>query len=277
MKTSILAGLLFFAAKGAAGFGLAAEGTGYLFLEHSWLYSADQYDRTGDGVPDLIIQDDATQTISEIELNGTTSWSYVPDFSAICPGCGEGDERRAYFKGFFVIEPGHRDAVFELYVYDNTNYVHYERVVVVSAYDNAVRYEFDAEFDAAVDLDNDGYAEMILWVDDGCWQVWSRNVPNSVPAAVEPGLKVGRNRPNPFNPATVVAFSLDHSAATRVDIHDLGGRLVYQRDLGTLPAGDHEFPWSGIDRNGRSVAAGAYTCTVIAGDRHRTRKMMLVK
>ncbi len=276
MKSIITLLLLTTIATGAYGFGPIAQGDGYPHVEEDWIYTAANYDRDLDGLADLLIVDDATATIRDLDLDGSVPWSFQADFAGLCPGCGEFDYQYLYFEGFFAFEPGHRDAVIEMYAEDFTTYESYRKVLVVSADDASIRYEFDGYFSAGLDLTGDGYDEMILNLGE-TWQIWSDTAPVNVPAVEGAALQMRQNRPNPFNPATVVAFSLDSTAQASVEIHDLAGRLVLRRDLGILPAGDHEFPWSGIDRHGRSVAAGSYTCTVTAGDQRRTRKMMLVK
>jgi hypothetical protein len=107
----------------------------------------------------------------------------------------------------------------------------------------------------------------------------------ALPAVVAdaPGLPAVRfglapNVPNPFNPRTVIGFSLERAGTARLRIHDAAGRLVRTlRDGGMLPAGRHEVAWEGLDDAGRPVAAGVYHCRLESGGQVATRRLTLVK
>lgn len=85
------------------------------------------------------------------------------------------------------------------------------------------------------------------------------------------------NHPNPFNPTTTIAFSLDAPGAARLRITDAAGRTVATYDLGDLPAGRHETTWNGRDDDGRPVASGVYVCELQALGTQHSRRMILVK
>lgn len=107
----------------------------------------------------------------------------------------------------------------------------------------------------------------------------------ALPAVVAdaPGLAAVRfglapNVPNPFNPRTVIGFSLERAGTARLRIHDAAGRLVRTlRDGGMLAAGRHEVAWEGLDDAGRPVAAGVYHCRLESGGQVATRRLTLVK
>jgi hypothetical protein len=87
-----------------------------------------------------------------------------------------------------------------------------------------------------------------------------------------------QNRPNPFNPATVIDFDLPRAGRPLLRIYDLAGRLV--RDLSPpaeLPAGHHSQSWDGRDDAGRSLPSGVYVGRVTCGDWHDEVRMTLVK
>jgi len=79
--------------------------------------------------------------------------------------------------------------------------------------------------------------------------------PLASPAA---GSALGRATPNPFHPRTSIPFSLDRDADVRIDIWDLGGRLVRQLVRGRTPAGEHRAVWDGRDDAGRALSNGTY-------------------
>ncbi len=95
-------------------------------------------------------------------------------------------------------------------------------------------------------------------------------------APVLPGLL--QAYPNPFNPRTVIAFTMDSNEAVQLDVFDMRGRLVrcLLRDI--LPAGGHEIIWDGTDESGRGMASGTYFARLKQGSSAAlTRKLTLVR
>jgi hypothetical protein len=96
--------------------------------------------------------------------------------------------------------------------------------------------------------------------------------------ATPPCTALRPNRPNPFNPATLLRFDLDRDARVTLDVHDMRGRLVVRLLDGIVPAGRREVPWTGRDRAGRDVAAGVYFYRLQTDFGYRaTGKMSLVR
>lgn len=88
---------------------------------------------------------------------------------------------------------------------------------------------------------------------------------------------VHQNVPNPFNGETRIRYVLPVSLDTRISIYDLAGRMIHAEVKSALPAGTHEFRWSGHDLNGELVETGIYLCHLRAGDQTQTIKMLLLK
>jgi len=85
------------------------------------------------------------------------------------------------------------------------------------------------------------------------------------------------NHPNPFNPATTIAFELATEGPSRLSILDVRGRLVTTLVRDRLPAGRHEARWDGRDAAGRPVSAGVYLARLDHGGRSTARSLTLVK
>jgi flagellar hook assembly protein FlgD len=83
--------------------------------------------------------------------------------------------------------------------------------------------------------------------------------------------------PNPFNPATTLAFELDAAGPVRLTIHDVAGRRVRKLVDGARTAGRHDVRWDGRDDAGQTVAAGVYLARVVAAGGLDYRKLVLVK
>ncbi len=80
------------------------------------------------------------------------------------------------------------------------------------------------------------------------------------------------NYPNPFNPTTVIAFSIPETQAVQLIVYDILGREVKVLVDGEMPAGHHEVVFDAA-----SLPAGAYLYKLDAGEQSRTRKMLLIK
>lgn len=85
------------------------------------------------------------------------------------------------------------------------------------------------------------------------------------------------NRPNPFNPGTVIHFELAQAGAVSLDVFDVGGRRLRQLVAGPLAAGAHTAGWDGRDASGRPVAAGVYFYRLQTAEAQDIGSMVLVK
>ena len=83
--------------------------------------------------------------------------------------------------------------------------------------------------------------------------------------------------PNPFNPATTIAFELAAPGNASISIYDVSGRLVRSLVDENLPAGMHEVIWNGRDGNGAMAASGVYFYRLNTGEIVQTRKMVLLR
>ena len=83
--------------------------------------------------------------------------------------------------------------------------------------------------------------------------------------------------PNPFNPATKIAFELAREGQVQLEIYDLRGRRVRTLVHGTAGAGRHVATWNGSDDAGDRVVSGLYIVRLSSGGVMETKKMMLMK
>jgi Zn-dependent metalloprotease len=88
---------------------------------------------------------------------------------------------------------------------------------------------------------------------------------------------LAQNRPNPFNPSTMIAFDLPQAGHATLRIYDVSGRMIRSLLAGELTEGSHSVRWDGRDANGAAVASGTYLYRIEAGDFQATRSMSLVK
>ncbi|MHB1050706.1 MAG: membrane dipeptidase [Bacteroidota bacterium] len=80
-------------------------------------------------------------------------------------------------------------------------------------------------------------------------------------------FSVQQNFPNPFNPSTVIPFTLHRSGIVTLTVHNILGQLMDERSF-DLSAGHFNVRWSSIG------AAGVYLYTVRYGNTAVTRKMI---
>ncbi len=83
--------------------------------------------------------------------------------------------------------------------------------------------------------------------------------------------------PNPFNPSTTLVFEMATAGPMRLEVYDVGGRLVATLANEYRPAGRHELVWDGKDSVGRTSSAGVYLYRLNAGRFSETKRMVLVK
>ncbi len=100
--------------------------------------------------------------------------------------------------------------------------------------------------------------------------------PGSAPPV--PPLILRGARPNPFNPATEVGFSLARPGRVCLTITDARGRLVWRTEQIPMLAGPHAIAWRGLDATGRAAASGLYLYSLsLDGTPRATGKLSLVR
>ena len=85
------------------------------------------------------------------------------------------------------------------------------------------------------------------------------------------------NYPNPFNPETVISFSVANGGQVELDIYNVKGQKVKSLVDDNLNAGNHQIVWNGLDENGRKVGSGIYFFRLKSDNYISTRKMILMK
>lgn len=85
------------------------------------------------------------------------------------------------------------------------------------------------------------------------------------------------SHPNPFNPATTIAYVLDRPGEVTLTVYDARGRRIRTLVDGRRAAGQHEVIWDGTGDGGAPAASGVYFARLSAGDAAVTTRMTLVK
>ncbi len=85
------------------------------------------------------------------------------------------------------------------------------------------------------------------------------------------------NRPNPFNPVTIIRYEIAEAAPVAIRVYDVSGARVRDLYVGNRQPGAYEVTWNATDDAGHPVASGIYFCRMTAGQMTETRKMLLIK
>ncbi len=97
--------------------------------------------------------------------------------------------------------------------------------------------------------------------------VVSSGAPSQVPL-----VRLDGNYPNPFNPVTVISFSLAAPTAVTLEVYNVRGQKVTELVNGHLEAGEHSVEW-----DAGTYASGVYIYRLRAGAVRYSKKMLLVK
>jgi hypothetical protein len=95
--------------------------------------------------------------------------------------------------------------------------------------------------------------------------------------AVPARFGLAQNAPNPFNPQTMIRFSLAAESEVRLFVYDVSGRVVRTLAEGRWTAGPHEVSWDGRADGGVPVASGLYFCKLSTPFESAVRKMVMLK
>ena len=98
-----------------------------------------------------------------------------------------------------------------------------------------------------------------------------------VPTAAPLPFRLEQNTPNPFNPRTVIVFTLRDGSRTDLTIYDVRGNQVWGADLSGYGPGTHQVVWEGQDKNGTTLPSGVYFYRLVSGSSVDTKKMVLVR
>lgn len=85
------------------------------------------------------------------------------------------------------------------------------------------------------------------------------------------------NYPNPFNPNTNIAFTLDKNKNVNMKIYNIKGQLI--KDYGFINGkqGANVINWNGKDNNNKSVASGVYFIRLNVDNKNYNHKLLLLK
>ncbi|MCP4548255.1 MAG: hypothetical protein GY835_17480 [bacterium] len=120
-------------------------------------------------------------------------------------------------------------------------------------------------------------------VSTSTWSTWVANFKVDPLTAVpdNPAYWQGKATaawPNPSRGTSHLTFALRNEARVKLEIFDVGGRLVRSLDAGHFAPGNHEVIWDGRDASGRDVSAGRYVSRLeINGTAAPGHRLLLIR
>ncbi|GEM_PF-1985437 len=102
---------------------------------------------------------------------------------------------------------------------------------------------------------------------------WMRSESEHLPADYD----LDQNFPNPFNPFTVIRYTVMSGSHVELTIYDVLGRTIRTFVDDPKSGGTYSLIWDGTDDKGACVATGVYFYRLSADGFVQTRKMMLLK
>lgn len=95
--------------------------------------------------------------------------------------------------------------------------------------------------------------------------------------AAGPATHISGNYPNPFNPETVIGYSLSADGAVALEIYDIAGSRVRTLVKETQAAGRYSIRWDGTTQSGRTAASGIYLVRLVSAGSVQHHRIMLLK
>lgn len=89
--------------------------------------------------------------------------------------------------------------------------------------------------------------------------------------------KLDNNYPNPFNPNTVIWYSLAEPGYTTIDIYNILGQKVISLINDYKRPGEYQVIWNGRNNHGSEVSSGVYFYRLRSGNFVDSKKMLLLR
>jgi len=129
---------------------------------------------------------------------------------------------------------------------------------------------FDGQYDANIVFDSNGGLDIVIPIQ---LLVTSTSGVADIPDQVA----LEGNWPNPFNPQTVIRFSLPGVTDVDLSVYSTRGYLVTKLLSGAQQPGHHQVVWDGRDGTGQVAASGVYFYRLKTPGSSLTGKMTLAK
>lgn len=99
----------------------------------------------------------------------------------------------------------------------------------------------------------------------------------SVAESQAPSFVLHGNYPNPFNPTTIIEFSINEPGIVTLEVYNILGQRVRTLLTGKYSSGTHHVSWDGCDGRGNMMGPGMYIARLQVGDKTAANSMLMVK
>ncbi|RLD59276.1 MAG: hypothetical protein DRJ01_11530 [Bacteroidetes bacterium] len=86
-----------------------------------------------------------------------------------------------------------------------------------------------------------------------------------------------KNYPNPFNPETIISFSIPNHSNVELSVFNIKGQKVKTLINEKLHIGKHSIIWSGVDEHNKTVSSGIYLYKIRVNNQESVKRMILLK
>ncbi|MCF7833262.1 MAG: T9SS type A sorting domain-containing protein [Candidatus Marinimicrobia bacterium] len=112
------------------------------------------------------------------------------------------------------------------------------------------------------DTNNNGYPYLL----------WNEEIIGQITPLIPESNILKQNYPNPFNPSTTISYEIREDSYAKLDVYSITGQLVE-----TLADGYHQAGAYSINWNAGNYSSGIYIYRLEYGEKHISRKMVLLK
>ena len=133
-----------------------------------------------------------------------------------------------------------------------------------SVYGDKITFKvLDSSTNSLIDMEAEG---------ETTWQNFGLSMIKLTDKVIPEEISFSAAYPNPFNPVTIVSFSVPAEMDVQVVVYDMIGRVVSE-----LASGLHEPGYYKVQWNANKQSSGIYFVNIIAGEHISTQKLVLVK
>lgn len=110
------------------------------------------------------------------------------------------------------------------------------------------------------------------------WMESTLSIEDDTPRPVDVSdVILHQNFPNPFNPTTTIAYTVETHGHVSLRIYNTSGQLVHTLIDRNEKPGEKSVQWDGRNNHGEQVASGLYFYRLETEDYQQTRRMLLLK
>jgi hypothetical protein len=116
----------------------------------------------------------------------------------------------------------------------------------------------------------------VLTMDGRIWKMQGAEVEGAEEIVVYRN-RLGDNYPNPFNPNTIIEYSIARDSHVNLSIYNVNGQLVRTLRNEHQKRNQYTVSWDGKDNRGRHVSSGVYFYRLKTAEFTQSKKLILLR